>query len=59
MTPPCKKNGVDCRNRTVGCQSRCEAYAEYAKAKRAERIQLNKEASAMTALWNYGRRSYL
>lgn len=36
---PCMKNGIDCDNRHVGCQSKCEAY----KAFRAAIDQTNAE----------------
>lgn len=36
---PCMKNGIDCDNRHVGCQSKCEKY----KAFRAAIDQANSE----------------
>lgn len=29
---PCMKNGIDCDNRHVGCQSKCEAYKAFRTA---------------------------
>ena len=31
--PPCKKDGVDCPRREVGCQGKCEEYKEFTKAR--------------------------
>ena len=36
--PPCRKNGVDCPRREVGCQGKCEEYRIF----REERIELSK-----------------
>ena len=27
--PPCRKNGVDCPNRCVGCHATCKEFADY------------------------------
>lgn len=41
IMPPCKENGVDCSDRTVGCQSTCPKmsayYAKLEAAKKKER----------------------
>ena len=29
-TPHCKKNGIDCPNRFLGCHDSCKEYQEYA-----------------------------
>jgi hypothetical protein len=28
---PCKANGIDCPERTIGCRNDCEKFAEYQK----------------------------
>lgn len=41
--PPCRKNGVDCPSRCVGCQSRCEEYKTYRTAIDADNAVRQKE----------------
>lgn len=36
---PCKKNGVDCKTRHIGCQSKCQEYLAF----RAELDRINEE----------------
>ena len=39
---PCKKNGVDCENRTLGCSRTCEEFLAWEKYKndiKAERAK--------------------
>lgn len=42
VLPPCKKDGVPCDKRHVGCHSTCEGYQAY-KAE-ADRIAKNRKA---------------
>lgn len=38
--PPCKKNGVDCPRREVGCQGKCEEYKAFHEA----RLELSRQS---------------
>lgn len=31
--PPCKKDGVPCPKRELGCHSKCDEYLEYAQSR--------------------------
>lgn len=45
MKIPCKTDGVDCPNRHVGCQSKCEKYLAF----RTELDRINDERRKDTA----------
>ena len=44
--PPCKKNGVDCPKRTIGCHSSCKEYIEYAEENERRREEIHKRKEA-------------
>ena len=45
MNPPCKKNGVDCPDRKVGCRSTCthgwDKYQQQCEERRRKRQESN------------------
>ncbi len=48
LRPPCRgKDGAPCRERSVGCQSQCEAYGEYRKS-----VETSREAAQRDRVLN-------
>lgn len=47
VKPPCKEDGIDCPNRAVGCQGKCEAYAAFRK--KIDEVRKKKNAECISA----------
>lgn len=50
--PPCRKNGVDCPERRVGCQGKCERYRLFRENRDSELANALKENSLQSAIYN-------
>ena len=37
MNSPCKKNGIDCPKRVIGCHDNCKEYQDFAAEREAIR----------------------
>ena len=43
MNPPCKRNGIDCTDRKIGCRSTCthgwDKYQQFCEQRRKARLE--------------------
>ncbi len=53
MNPPCKKDGIDCQKRNLGCQTICPEFINYKNKLEEKKRILNQARSTDRLLCSY------